>query len=127
MPLTATKPLPPIAQLLEEVEKHENRDADLLQQYTYHRRVVQEEYAGKHKTTAFDYESIPLAGVRVNKLVARDGKPLSAEEVKKVDGDFDKAVEKAKKNKAKFDSKRAQAEREGKSNDEFYTALAFCN
>lgn len=117
-----SKPLPPIAQLLEDAEKHEDRDDALLQQYTYHRHVVQEEYGGSKKTTTSDYESIPIAGVRVSKLVARDGKPLSPEEAKKVDEEFDKAVEKAKKDKAKFDAKRQQAEREGKSNDEFLPA-----
>jgi hypothetical protein len=117
-----TKPLPPIAQLLDDVEKHEDRDDKLLQQYTYHRHVVQEEYGGSKKTTTSDYESIPIAGVRVSKLVARDGKPLSADEAKKVDEDFDRSVEKAKKNKTRFDSKREQAEREGKSNNEFLPA-----
>jgi hypothetical protein len=117
-----SKPLPTIAQLLDDVEKHEDRDDALLQQYTYHRHVVQEEYGGSKKTTTSDYESIPIAGVRVSKLVARDGKPLSPDETKKVDEDFDKAVEKAKKNKAKEDAKREQAEREGKSNDDFLPA-----
>src|ERR1700692_3367591 len=95
-----TKPLPDIAQLLDDVEKHEDRDDALLQQYTYHRHVVVEEYGGDKKTITSDYESIPIAGVRVGKLVARDGKPLSSDEAKKVNEDFDKAVEKAKKNKA---------------------------
>ena len=116
------KPLPPIAELLDDVEKHEDRDDTLLQQYTYHRHVVEEDYGGDKKTTISDYESIPIAGVRVSKLVAREGKPLSADEAKKVDEEFDKAVEKAKKNKAKYDAKREQAEREGKSNDEFLPA-----
>ena len=74
-----TKPLPPIALLLDDVEKHEDRDDALLQQYTYHRQVVVEEFGGSKKTTTTDYESIPIDGVRVRKLVARDGKPLSSE------------------------------------------------
>jgi hypothetical protein len=119
---SGTKPLPPIALLLDDVEKHEDRDDALLQQYTYHRQVVVEEFGGSKKTTTTDYESIPIDGVRVRKLVARDGKPLSSEEAKKVDEDFDKAVERAKKNKVKFDAKKEQAEREGKSNDEFLPA-----
>src|ERR1700722_17170957 len=120
-----TKPLPPVAQLLEDVEKHEDRDDALLQQYTYHRHAVREEFSGNNsikKTVTSDYESIPIAGVRIFKLAARDGKPLSPEEAKQIDEDFDKAVEKAKKNKAKFDAKREQAEREGKRNNDFLPA-----
>jgi len=120
-----SKPLPPIAQLLDDVEKHEDRDDAILRQYTYHRHAVREEFSGNNsikKTVTSDYESIPIAGVRIFKLVARDGKPLSPEEAKQVDEDFDKAVEKAKKNKAKFDAKREQAEQEGKSNSEFLPA-----
>jgi hypothetical protein len=119
------KPLPPVAELLGAVEKHEDRDDALLQHYTYHRRVVMEDFDSKNgvkKTTITDYESIPIEGVRVSKLVARDGKPLTPDEARKADEEFDKAVEKARKNKAESDAKREQAEREGKSNREFLPA-----
>ena len=58
------------------------------------------------------------------KLVARDGKPRSLPILKqrKSMSAFDREIEKARKNKAKFDAKRQQAEREGKSNDEFLPA-----
>jgi len=120
-----TKPLPPPAELLDAVEKHEDRDDALLQHYTYHRRVVMEDFDsnnGVKKTTVSDYESIPIEGVRVSKLVARNGKPLTPDEAKKADEEFDKAAERAKKNKAERDAKREQAERDGKSNKEFLPA-----
>lgn len=120
-----TQPLPPVPNLILAVEKHEDRDDALLQQYTYHLHVIDEEFDGSdavRKTTTEDYESIPINGVRVRKLVARNGKPLTADEAKKEDADFDKEIEKAKKNKAKYEEKRAQATREGKSNDGFLPA-----
>jgi hypothetical protein len=121
----SARPLPPVAELIEAVEKHEDRADALLQQYTYHRRVVMEDFDSNNavkKTTVSDYESIPIEGVRVSRLVARNGKPLSPDEAEKADEDFDKAVERAKKNKAERDAKREQAEREGRSNRDFLPA-----
>lgn len=121
----AEKPLPPVSELLTAVEKHEDRDDAILQQYTYHSHVVSEEFDGKDsvkKTESTDYESIPINGVRVRRMVAKNGKPLSPDEQKKASEDFDKAVDRARKNKAKYEEKRAQAEREGKANDSFLPA-----
>lgn len=119
------KPLPPVQELLLAVEKHEDRDDAILQQYTYHTHFVREDFDGKEavkKTTTTDWESIPINGVRVRRLTAKDGKPLTADEQKKQDADFEKEIEKAKKNKAKYQEARAKAEREGKSNDGFLPA-----
>lgn len=121
----AEKPLPPVDQLMRDVENHEDRDDAILQQYTYHSHFVREDFDGKEavkKTVTYDYESIPINGVRVRKLIAKDGKPLSPDEQKKADKDFDEGITKAKKNKAKYEEAKARAQREGKSNDGFLPA-----
>ena len=124
-PITDARPLPPVDQLLEAVEKHEDRDDAILQQYTYHTHRIIEEFDGNDavkKTTVIDAESIPIDGVRVRRVVARNGKPLTQDEKEQEDAQFDAAVAKAKKDKAKLDAKKADAERSGKSNDNFIPA-----
>lgn len=106
-----SKPLPPIPELLKAVEQHEKRDESLLLQYTYHVHHVMEEFDGDEsvkKTTVTDSESLPVGGVRIQRVVARDGKPLSPDEAKKEDKRVDEAIAKAQKDKAKRDAKVAE-------------------
>src|SRR6185312_169204 len=81
-----SKPLPPIPELLKVVEQHEKRDEALLLQYTYHVHHVMEEFDGDEavkKTTVTDWESFTVRGVRIQRMVARNGVPLTPDEAKK--------------------------------------------
>lgn len=112
-PAPDAAPLPPIAELLAAVEKHEKRDEAVLRKYTFHMHNVFEEFDGDEsvkKTTSMDYESIPVDNVRIGKLVAKDGKPLTPDEARKEDEEFDKRVEAAKKRRAKREEKVAEAQ-----------------
>ena len=101
---TVDAPLPPASLLLRSVEATQRRDEALAQQYTWHVHEVSEEFDGSdavRKTTIRDSESIPVGGVRVQRLVGRGGEPLSAEQQKSEDEHFDKEVDDARKRAAK--------------------------
>ena len=109
----ADKPLPAIGPLLLEVEKNQDAAEKMQRDYTYHVRVEQQELDGKggvKKTTVTDSESVTIDGVRVDRVVARDGKPLTLEEAKKESDKIDKEV-------AKDKERRAKAESNGKTTD----------
>jgi len=109
----ADKPLPAIDSLLLDVEKNEDTAEKMQRDYTYHVHAEQEELDGKgavKKTTITDSESLTIDGVRVDRVVARDGKPLTPDEAKKESDKIDKEV-------AKDKERRAKAESSGKSTD----------
>jgi hypothetical protein len=100
----ADKPLPAIDALLLDVEKNEDAAQKMQRDYTYHVHAEQEELDGKSavkKTTITDSESLTIDGVRVDRVVARDGKPLTSEEAKKESDKIDKEVAKQKERRAK--------------------------
>jgi hypothetical protein len=103
-----TKPLPDIRQLVLDVERNEKIAEAKAQQYTYHVHLVQQEMDGKgniKKTTVTDSESITIQGVRVDRVVARDGKPLTPDETKKENDRIDKEVAKDKERREKREAK----------------------
>jgi len=111
--IEADKPLPAIGPLLLEVEKNQDAAEKMQRDYTYHVHVEQQELDGKggvKKTTLIDSESVTIDGVRVDRVVARDGKPLTPEEAKKESDKIDKDV-------AKDKERRAKAESSGKATD----------
>jgi len=111
-----SKPLPPIPELLKVVEQHEKRDEALLLQYTYHVHHVMEEFDGDEavkKTTVTDWESFTVRGVRIQRMVARNGVPLTPDEAKKENKRVDEAIVKAQENKAKRDAKVAEGKGDG--------------
>src|ERR1700679_1394572 len=92
-----SKPLPPIPELLKVVEQHQQRDEAVLLQYTYHVHHVMEEFDGDEsvkKTTVTDSESFTVGGVRIQRIVARDGKPLTPDEAKKENKRVDEEIAK---------------------------------
>ncbi|MBW4038195.1 MAG: hypothetical protein HIU91_04825 [Acidobacteria bacterium] len=101
---SSSKPLPPIPQLLLNVERNEKLAEAAKNDYTYHEHLdIQElDKQGKlKKTTTQDAESIVIDGVHVDRIVSRDGKPLTPEEAKKEDESIDKQVAKAKERRQK--------------------------
>ena len=109
----ADNPLPAIGPLLLEVEKNQDAAEKMQRDYTYHVHVEQQELDGKggvKKTTVTDSESVTIDGVRVDRVVAHDGKPLTLEEAKKESDKIDKEV-------AKDKERRAKAESNGKTTD----------
>ena len=100
----AGAPLPDPATLLHDVEANEERMDALRNDYTYHVHVEQQRLrkdGSARETEITDSESLTLDGVRVNRVVARNGKPLNADEQAKENERLDKDVAKAKERRAK--------------------------
>jgi len=108
-----TQPLPPTTQLLLDAERNQKASEAANRDYTYHVHVEQQELErnGKiKKTETTDSESLTIDGIRVDRIVARDGKPLSDKDTQKESDKIDKEVAKAKERREKRAS-------EGKATD----------
>jgi len=102
------KPLPSFPELLQDVERNEDTAEKMRRDYTYHVHQEEQDDDSKgnvKKTTVTDSESLAIDGVRVDRVVARDGKPLTAEETKKESERIDKEVAKDKERRAKLEDK----------------------
>ncbi len=98
------------------VEAHQRADEAALKQYIYRSvETAQEEdgHGAVKKQTVRAYDVFWLQGVPVRKLISKDGKPLSSEELKKEDERIDKEVEKAKERREKNDSQGKQTSPRG--------------
>ncbi len=97
-------PLPDPATLLHEVEANEEHMDALRNDYTYHVHLEQQRLRkdGSVKDDEItDSESLTLDGVRVNRVVARNGKPLDGQEQAKEGQRLDREVAKVKERRAK--------------------------
>jgi hypothetical protein len=100
---TPDKPLPDIHQLILDVESNQKAAEALQKDYTYHVHTEAQDFdknGATKKTKITDAESVTIDGVRVDRVVARDGKPLTPDEQKKESERIDKAVAKAKDHRA---------------------------
>jgi hypothetical protein len=106
-------PLPDIATLMHDVEANQRRSETIEKNYIY-RSVETEQEQGSSgqikKTTVNEYDNFWVSGVPVRRMVKKDGKPLSADEIAKEDERIDKIA-------AKAAEKRSQADAEGKETD----------
>lgn len=97
-------PLPDPPTLLKEVERNAERMDALRSEYTYHVHTEQQRLRkdGTVKGTEItEAESLTLDGVRVDRVVARNGAALTAQEQVKENDRLDKQVAKAKERRAK--------------------------
>lgn len=98
-PALADQPIPPIPQLLHDVEQHQKEAEDAQRDYTYHVHFeFQQLDRSGHtkKISTLDSESIVIDGVRIDKVVARNGKPLTPRQAQKESDQIDKEVARAK-------------------------------
>lgn len=113
---TLPKPLPDIADLMHAVEAHQRVDEAALKQYIYRSvETAQEEdgHGAVKKQTVRAYDVFWLQGVPVRKLISKDGKPLSPDELKKEDERIDKEVAKARERREKNDAQGKQTSPRG--------------
>jgi hypothetical protein len=107
-PAPATdNPSPSAQDLLLDVERNQKASEAANKDYTYHVHLEQQELDrnGKiKKTDTTDSESLTIDGIRVDRTVARDGKPLSPKDVQKESDRIDKEVAKAKEHREKLAS-----------------------
>ncbi len=115
----AQKPLPELEPFLQGIRKNLHSDRILLSRYTYIERMTfrQLDSGGKVKKTELrEYEVYPSLDERstYRKLIAKDGKPLSAEEMAKQERSWSKKVadEQRKRERESPDEKRRREAKE---------------
>lgn len=112
----AKRPLPEVAVLMHEVEAHQRADEAALKDYIYRSVETAEEsdgHGGVKRQTVRVFNVFWLQGVPVRKMLSKDGKALSAEELKKEDERIDKEVARAKDRREKNDAKGKQTSPRG--------------
>jgi len=101
------KPLPSAKDLLLDAERNQRAAEAANRDYTYHVHLEQQELdrnGNLKKTTTTDSESLTIDGIRVDRITARDNKPLSAKDAQKESDRLDKEVAKAKQHREKLAS-----------------------
>lgn len=115
-PLSPSTPLPDPKTLLAAVELNEKRLEALQRDYTYHVHTEKQEL-DKHgavtKTETEEAESLTVDGVRVDRVVSRNGKALTPEEQQKENERIDKEVARAKEHRAKVNAKGGETNAHG--------------
>ncbi len=110
---------------MHEVEAHQRSDEAALKDYIYRSVETDEEGNGRggvKRRAVKVYDVFWLQGVPVRKLLSKDGKDLSAEELRKEDERIDKEVAKAKERRERNDAKGKQTSPRG---DEEVTVSRF--
>jgi hypothetical protein len=90
-----SKPLPELNSFLQDIRKHLHSDRILQSQYTYTEKIALRELDDKGEAKRIEtrvYEVYPSIEEQMTyrKLISKNEKPLSAEEVRKNDNDFEK-------------------------------------
>ncbi len=101
---------------MHEVEAHQRADEAALKDYIYRSVETAEEtdgHGGVKRRNVRTSDVFRLQGVPVRKLVSKDGKALSVEELKKEDERIDKEVTRAKQRREKNDARGKQTSPRG--------------
>lgn len=115
-PKRAQAALPDIPALMKEVEKNQEAVEKIQENYTYNMTETSLEVDGKGKLKEKwekTYEVFHLGGGRsIQKLVQKEGKPLSVEEQKKEQERVEKIIQDYEKDKKEESARRAKEEKE---------------
>jgi len=115
-PDAVARPLPEVATLMGEVETHQRESEAIQKDYLYHESETLEEmdgHGGIKKTETRESDIFWLNGVEVRKLLKKNGKDLTPDELKKEDERIDKEVAKAKERRAKRDAEGKETDSHG--------------
>lgn len=110
------RPLPEINSLIKQVEAHRNAAQKASKDYIY-RILDTEQDMDSHgvvkKTTTEEREGFWVNGVYINRLLARDGKPISDDELKKQNERIDQRIAEAKQREEKIAAGDRSKKKEG--------------
>ncbi|HXE06482.1 MAG TPA: hypothetical protein VN612_01215 [Acidobacteriaceae bacterium] len=101
------KPLPDIPSLLRDVEANQRKAEAVEKDYIYHSVLTEEHLDSRgnvKKRTTTEADHFWLNGVPVMRVVKKDGRPLSADELAKEDRKIDSEAAKARDRRAHADS-----------------------
>jgi len=114
---TPEKPLPDIPTLMREVEVRERAAEAIEKDYIYREDSTFHEVDSHNavkKTEERAFDIFWIDGVRLARLVRKDGKDLSPDELKKENDRIDKDVAKAKERRAKADTEGKDTDSDGR-------------
>jgi hypothetical protein len=115
-PGPAGKPLPDIPTLMRDVEANQHKAETIQKEYIYH-SVETEQETGSHgqikKTTVTEADHYWVDGVPVRRMVKRNGKLLTPEELAKEDARIDERAAKARERRGKADAQGKQTDPRG--------------
>ncbi len=115
-PADAGRPLPDIVALMRDVEANERKAETVEKDYIYHSVETEVEKAANgqtKKTTVSEFDHYWIDGVPVQRLVRKNGKDLSAEELSHEDERIDKEVAKARERREQGDAKGKETDARG--------------
>lgn len=98
------RPLPDISKFVSEIRHNQEEVERILEDYSYKQDIVKRKLNDDGRVEIKDSETFQLSfhkGYRIQRLIGRDGKPLSPEDQEKADEDARKQVEKIEKKLAK--------------------------
>ena len=110
------RPLPDVSALMRAVEANQRQDEQKLKDYIYRQTETLDEtdgHGGVKKREVRVYDVFWLQGVPVRKMVSKDGKPLTPDELKKEDARIDKEVKSAREKREKKDGKGKETDPRG--------------
>jgi hypothetical protein len=110
------KPLPDIVAMMHEVETNERKAETVEKDYLYHSIVTTQEIDGHgqvKKTEVTEYDHYWANGVPVRRMVKKDGKALTAEEIAKEDARIDKDSAKAHERRERADVQSKETDSRG--------------
>ncbi len=110
------RPLPDVSALMLAVEANQRQDEQKLKDYIYRQTETLDEtdgHGGVKKREVRVYDVFWLQGVPVRKMVSKDGKPLTPDELKKEDARIDKEVKSAREKREKRDGKGKETDPRG--------------
>jgi len=96
---SADRPLPDINSLMVQVEAQQKASRSAIRQYIYRSLETQQKldsHGAVKKTSTEESESFWINGVFISRLLARDGKPVSGDELKKQNERIDKRIAEAR-------------------------------
>ncbi len=107
-PKLSNRPLPDIPGLLAELQSNQDEIEKILESYSYKQQTIKRELTDEGKLVVKDSETVQLSfyeGFRIQRVIARDGKPLTPKEQADADEDAQKRVREIEKILAKEESR----------------------
>ncbi len=106
-PRISSQPLPDIPALLAELQANQDEIEKILESYSYKQQTIKRELSDDGKLVVTDSETVQLSfyeGYRIQRVIARNGKPLTPKEQTDADEDAQKRVREIEKILAKEES-----------------------
>lgn len=115
-PRDEDQPLPDISALLKEIRANQEQVERILEDYSYKQQIIKRELTDQGDLKIKDSETFQLSfykGYRIQRLIAKDGRPLSPDEQKKADEDAQDRVKEIEKELAKQEARAVDQSSDG--------------